>query len=143
MAVLIIFFFFFSSRRRHTRCYRDWSSDVCSSDLPGETVFLGGRRLCAAAARGVGGGEDAGAGRDRGTGLPGEGGRVGRPHPSALVLFTADGRRHLWAVGAGRDAPAGDRKRGGRGGGDRWGGVGARVHRRAPAGRGADPRLPA
>src|SRR2546422_7872358 len=28
-----IFFFFFSSRRRHTRCSRDWSSDVCSSDL--------------------------------------------------------------------------------------------------------------
>src|SRR5215813_13549584 len=26
--------FFFSSRRRHTRCGRDWSSDVCSSDLP-------------------------------------------------------------------------------------------------------------
>src|SRR5687768_17823061 len=26
-------FFFFSSRRRHTRCSRDWSSDVCSSDL--------------------------------------------------------------------------------------------------------------
>src|SRR5207245_7127295 len=25
--------FFFSSRRRHTSCYRDWSSDVCSSDL--------------------------------------------------------------------------------------------------------------
>src|SRR2546429_2474064 len=30
---LILFFFFFSSRRRHTRCSRDWSSDVCSSDL--------------------------------------------------------------------------------------------------------------
>src|SRR5438128_8457557 len=30
---LKFFFFFFSSRRRHTRCYRDWSSDVCSSDL--------------------------------------------------------------------------------------------------------------
>src|SRR5699024_11239111 len=29
-----IFFFFFSSRRRHTRSKRDWSSDVCSSDLP-------------------------------------------------------------------------------------------------------------
>src|SRR2546422_6747517 len=29
-----VFFFFFSSRRRHTRCSRDWSSDVCSSDLP-------------------------------------------------------------------------------------------------------------
>src|SRR3989337_4471672 len=26
--------YFFSSRRRHTICYRDWSSDVCSSDLP-------------------------------------------------------------------------------------------------------------
>src|SRR3989337_4157005 len=25
--------FFCQSRRRHTRCYRDWSSDVCSSDL--------------------------------------------------------------------------------------------------------------
>src|SRR5215813_6649352 len=31
--VLYIVFFFFSSRRRHTRCGRDWSSDVCSSDL--------------------------------------------------------------------------------------------------------------
>src|SRR6266542_5720021 len=31
--MILIFFFFFSSRRRHTRCYRDWSSDVCSSDL--------------------------------------------------------------------------------------------------------------
>src|SRR5216684_1230984 len=29
----LFFFFFFSSRRRHTRCSRDWSSDVCSSDL--------------------------------------------------------------------------------------------------------------
>src|SRR6267142_5902214 len=29
-----IFFFFFSSRRRHTRLTCDWSSDVCSSDLP-------------------------------------------------------------------------------------------------------------
>src|SRR5699024_11333698 len=30
--------FFFSSRRRHTRSKRDWSSDVCSSDL--DSVFL-------------------------------------------------------------------------------------------------------
>src|SRR6266403_4586786 len=29
----MLFFFFFSSRRRHTRSLRDWSSDVCSSDL--------------------------------------------------------------------------------------------------------------
>src|SRR3989440_4491690 len=28
-----VLFFFFSSRRRHTRSDRDWSSDVCSSDL--------------------------------------------------------------------------------------------------------------
>src|SRR2546429_7393921 len=28
-----ILIFFLSSRRRHTRCSRDWSSDVCSSDL--------------------------------------------------------------------------------------------------------------
>src|SRR5256884_6599287 len=31
MCILCVFFF--SSRRRHTRCSRDWSSDVCSSDL--------------------------------------------------------------------------------------------------------------
>src|SRR3712207_7552248 len=31
--LLDCFFFFFSSRRRHTRYWRDWSSDVCSSDL--------------------------------------------------------------------------------------------------------------
>src|SRR6185312_16477499 len=30
---VFFFFFFFSSRRRHTRSDRDWSSDVCSSDL--------------------------------------------------------------------------------------------------------------
>src|SRR5256884_5098291 len=40
--------FFFSSRRRHTRCSRDWSSDVCSSDLslrPPERYFHRSRRL--------------------------------------------------------------------------------------------------
>src|SRR5690349_24450875 len=31
--ILYVYFFFFSSRRRHTRSLRDWSSDVCSSDL--------------------------------------------------------------------------------------------------------------
>src|SRR3712207_6903019 len=31
--IFFCFFFFFSSRRRHTRYWRDWSSDVCSSDL--------------------------------------------------------------------------------------------------------------
>src|SRR2546422_10715350 len=33
MYMVSVCFFFFSSRRRHTRCSRDWSSDVCSSDL--------------------------------------------------------------------------------------------------------------
>src|SRR5204862_5520686 len=37
--VLLLSFFFFSSRRRHTRSLRDWSSDVCSSDL-GPSVLL-------------------------------------------------------------------------------------------------------
>src|SRR5207253_4527383 len=32
--------FFFSSRRRHTRWPRDWSSDVCSSDLPNPAKAL-------------------------------------------------------------------------------------------------------
>src|SRR5687768_17878773 len=31
-------FFFFSSGRRHTSCSRDWSSDVCSSDLEDDEV---------------------------------------------------------------------------------------------------------
>src|SRR5579871_2213121 len=37
------FFFFFSSRRRHTRSLRDWSSDVCSSDLECAPVRPGRR----------------------------------------------------------------------------------------------------
>src|SRR5216683_8323128 len=51
----IMFFFFFSSRRRHTRSDRDWSSDVCSSDLSrgGEPPEL--RRQPAAAGRGESG----------------------------------------------------------------------------------------
>src|SRR5215210_9158887 len=35
MLSVFCFFFFFSSRRRHTRYIGDWSSDMCSSDLPG------------------------------------------------------------------------------------------------------------
>src|SRR2546422_10954812 len=41
-----MFFFFFSSRRRHTRCSRDWSSDVCSSDLDRTETDAAGRRAC-------------------------------------------------------------------------------------------------
>src|SRR6266542_999210 len=46
------FIFFFSSRRRHTRCYRDWSSDVCSSDLAADWLGAGERRMRIAAASG-------------------------------------------------------------------------------------------
>src|SRR3712207_6725170 len=52
--------FFFSSRRRHTRYWRDWSSDVCSSDLwhgvyshPGGTVTVVEQDLGEQAAEGV------------------------------------------------------------------------------------------
>src|SRR5439155_12200966 len=37
---LILHLFFFSSRRRHTRWPRDWSSDVCSSDLISVAMML-------------------------------------------------------------------------------------------------------
>src|SRR5690554_7869665 len=36
---MFLIIFFFSSRRRHTRCGRDWSSDVCSSDLKENTAI--------------------------------------------------------------------------------------------------------
>src|SRR5207302_8191344 len=43
-----LFFFFFSSRRRHTRFSRDWSSDVCSSDLQAAKEILAGEPAAAA-----------------------------------------------------------------------------------------------
>src|SRR5206468_8056040 len=50
MSVLIVIFFF-SSRRRHTRSDRDWSSDVCSSDLGPLVVPVCARRLRVCAKR--------------------------------------------------------------------------------------------
>src|SRR2546422_6802235 len=47
-SLVCLFFFFFSSRRRHTRCSRDWSSDVCSSDLH-FVAWIASGILCAAA----------------------------------------------------------------------------------------------
>src|SRR5699024_12089834 len=41
LSMFILFFFFFSSRRRHTRSKRDWSSDVCSSDLRVDATISG------------------------------------------------------------------------------------------------------
>src|SRR5690606_41189300 len=42
----VLSLFFFSSRRRHTRFSRDWSSDVCSSDLLLKTLFRPENTLC-------------------------------------------------------------------------------------------------
>src|SRR5436309_11601970 len=43
--IFVFFFFFFSSRRRHTRFSRDWSSDVCSSDLIDSRQLVRTRRM--------------------------------------------------------------------------------------------------
>src|SRR6478752_343330 len=65
------FFFFFSSRRRHTRCSRDWSSDVCSSDLPPTGEVTLNARL-----------------------------RVDENDPDHRPAFTADGHRQLYVTDA-------------------------------------------
>src|SRR3712207_8738558 len=54
-------FFFFSSRRRHTRYWRDWSSDVCSSDL----IKFGGTSVGSGAAFARAAAISAGAARER------------------------------------------------------------------------------
>src|SRR6266496_5517222 len=66
LLLYFFFFFFFSSRRRHTRSLRDWSSDVCSSDLhrvgelvgidlpPGDRLRGGGPGQAARVRPGVG-----------------------------------------------------------------------------------------
>src|SRR5256884_301861 len=46
MPIAVRYTFFFSSRRRHTRCSRDWSSDVCSSDLPWRGQPSGSQANC-------------------------------------------------------------------------------------------------
>src|SRR5215203_5697798 len=58
-----MFFFFFSSRRRHTRYWRDWSSDVCSSDLEDLGLLRG---------HNTDGGGMVGACREAGIGLAGK-----------------------------------------------------------------------
>src|SRR5207253_4308506 len=85
----LVHVFFFSSRRRHTRWPRDWSSDVCSSDL---VLALGARRAAHRASprgpRGIGGGA-----HDR----------------NGRVLIPAAARRRAWRSAARGHEP--DRKR--------------------------------
>src|SRR5699024_11941626 len=42
---VLYYYFFFSSRRRHTRSKRDWSSDVCSSDLISVQIAMKLKRI--------------------------------------------------------------------------------------------------
>src|SRR5690606_39661309 len=53
MSYCIICVFFFSSRRRHTRFSRDWSSDVCSSDLVQDVPAWAAARLLRARSVGL------------------------------------------------------------------------------------------
>src|SRR5207249_8850878 len=77
LSLLNLFFFFFSSRRRHTRSKRDWSSDVCSSDLGA---------LCRAGARAP-------------AGSPGrsvrEASRVRRSHPVGVAAVPRSEERRV------------------------------------------------
>src|SRR3989440_2607234 len=92
--LLSFFFFFFSSRRRHTRSDRDWSSDVCSSDLDARALEID---------------------EDRDGGVRGLGGPSCRRDPPRPHLRSAVGGVHPDHVGArvdqARDA-LGRRRRG-------------------------------
>src|SRR5215813_13329282 len=59
-------FFFFSSRRRHTSCGRDWSSDVCSSDLVANASLTAASRTSFRPGAGLGARARAGPARHRG-----------------------------------------------------------------------------
>src|SRR5215217_6288251 len=99
-------FFFFSSRRRHTRYWRDWSSDVCSSDLrrqgPAHRLVAAARLRREAASRGRGVDGRRGA-RLRGARCDRRGGRPG------LCRSGRDPERHLGRRRGG--AAAGDSRK--------------------------------
>src|SRR5690606_6845206 len=114
--------FFFSSRRRHTRFSRDWSSDVCSSDL---AAALSGRAVGrAAAARRAGARADA---RSAGAAARRAAGRARSRHPPRTAGADARAVRD-----AGQDRGAGDpRRRRGRLAGRHAGAAARRPHRAA------------
>src|SRR2546430_4366436 len=110
-------FFFFSSRRRHTRFDCDWSSDVCSSDLPvrpsvtlcastwhASTSSRRGRRCVGRFSRGAPRGRSPPRGSRRSRGFGGGGGRncsfltpaPPRPLSPALYFFPPRGRGAFW-----------------------------------------------
>src|SRR5947199_8523153 len=101
-------FFFFSSRRRHTRCLSDWSSDVCSSDLPSEE-----RQPLAPRGAPLGGDRDrrsghCNEGRETGA-IGGWPATRGAPAPVPMPLLIPPEGRETGAIGGGpatRGAPA-------------------------------------
>src|SRR3989442_7072999 len=104
-------FFFFSSRRRHTRCGRDWSSDVCSSDLAlpcREARALAGRVSArprrGAARRGSGGGPRPRGPLDRAGRALGRNARVPGPRGDALPAGAGGDVRRVLAVAHGGGA---------------------------------------
>src|SRR3712207_7908574 len=96
-------FFFFSSRRRHTRYWRDWSSDVCSSDLS-----AGGDPPSGDDHHQVGpGAEESRHSRADGAAAAGERGAVGDvAHPRSL----ADARTDRKSVVSGKSVDLGGRR---------------------------------
>src|SRR6266496_2965985 len=91
MIEFMYFFFFFSSRRRHTRSLRDWSSDVCSSDLFGHRELARKRRHPVLELRqlvGQVGGQEVAARREHLAELDEDGAeclqRQAQPHPARL-----------------------------------------------------------
>src|SRR3712207_5689586 len=115
-------FFFFSSRRRHTRYWRDWSSDVCSSDL-GDAVRA---RPPAPGQRGRHpGGQRAAGAAQRGTRRP-DRRRPGRPPPLTVpdVVVVGDLATDVVVLLDGDPAPESDRPAWIR---SRGGGAGANV----------------
>src|SRR5699024_11305557 len=86
---LYVYYFFFSSRRRHTRSKRDWSSDVCSSDL-GRTLGRAGAHTGTALVTGSEGEESAVADVNSGTKSGAGGERLTGEQARAWIIALAD-----------------------------------------------------
>src|SRR5207253_3456425 len=105
--------FFISSRRRHTRWPRDWSSDVCSSDLPAAVAAgqRGGPPAGAAPAVGTAGAAPAGGGGGRGAGPQAPGVPAVGPTGRGNILVAWEIGRASWrgkgGVSGGRGSRSG------------------------------------
>src|SRR6266498_3683180 len=134
-----MFFFFFSSRRRHTRCGRDWSSDVCSSDLDEVTGvgFLIGRAGVEREGGDVRGFIDAGDGyANVGPGEVGNHLDVAAPGPFRADVAAAVVKLERLVLGAEHEGLGKEVRPGADGDGDGTGAPGAALGTGGVAGRG-------